>query len=60
MKRYPNDIKRNNTCTEGKAAGSADMNDVTTAFSVVDRHEKDLNALVNENFKILDTVLFFT
>lgn len=36
------------------------MNNVTTALNVVDHYEKDLSALVNENFKVLDTVLSFT
>ena len=35
------------------------MNNVTTAFDVVDHYEKDLNAFVNGNFKIVDAVLFF-
>lgn len=50
MKRYLNDIKRNNTITEGKAAASADMNNVTTALNVVDHYEKDLNAFSEGEF----------
>ena len=60
FKRYPNDINRNNTSTEGKSAGSTNMSNFITILNAVDHYEKDLNALVNKNFKILDTVLFFT
>lgn len=60
FKRYPNDINRNNTSTEGKAAGSTNMSNFITILNAVDHYEKDLNALVNKNFKVLDTVLFLT
>ena len=50
FKRYPNDINRNNTSTEGKVAGGTDMNNFTTTLNAVERYEKDLNALVNKNF----------
>lgn len=36
------------------------MNTVTTTLNVVDHYEKDLSALVDENFKVLDAVLSFT
>ena len=48
FKRYPNDINRNTTSTEGKAAGGTDMNNFPTTLNAVDHYEKDLNASVNK------------
>ena len=51
FKRYPNDINRNNTSTEGKVAGDTDMNNFTTTLNAVHHYENDVNAFVNKNFK---------
>lgn len=43
-------------CRAGKAADSAHT---TTLLSVTGHYEEDLNALVNESLKTLDSVLFY-
>ena len=48
FKRYPNDINRNNTSTEGKAARDTDMNNFTTTLNAVHHYENDVMEVMTD------------